>query len=64
MKGYLTALTAMLLAVLLPLWLLLIEGSRISGMKARAEMVMDTGMAISVAVEALRILIEKDRQNQ
>ena len=27
-------------------------------------MVMDTGMAISVAVEALRILIEKDRQNQ
>ncbi|MCR5033326.1 MAG: DUF5702 domain-containing protein [Lachnospiraceae bacterium] len=44
MKGYLTALTAMLLAVLLPLWLLLIEGSRISGMKARAEMVMDTGM--------------------
>ena len=42
MKGYLTAFTAMLLAVLLPLWLLLIEGSRISGMKARAEMVMDT----------------------
>ncbi|MCR4588945.1 MAG: DUF5702 domain-containing protein [Lachnospiraceae bacterium] len=44
MKGYLTAFTAMILAVLMPLWLLLIQGSQISGMKAKAEMVMDIGM--------------------
>ncbi len=49
MRGYLTAFTAMILAVLMPLWLLLIRGSQISGMKARAEMAMDTGMNSTLA---------------